>query len=333
MPHAIANTVIGAGSPIVDLLVHVKDEFLAGLEGDKGGMELVDAEAMAKILAAIDDEPVMAPGGSAANTLCALGRLGAPVAFLGTLGDDADGAFYQAAFEKLGGDSARFRKTMAAQTARCLSMITPDYERTMRTDLGAAALLDPDGISAKDFDGCGHLHAEGYLLFNRALAEAVLKSAKEAGCTVSLDLGAFEVVRASQDILERLLRDYVDCVFANEDEAEAFCGHTDYEKAADQLAELCDTAAVKLGADGAILRRNGESVRVGANRVAQVVDTTGAGDCWAAGFLYGHLQGWPLEQCGELGALLGAGAVQTIGASPDEDAWKAIHTYVAGAPA
>jgi sugar/nucleoside kinase (ribokinase family) len=152
----------------------------------------------------------------------------------------------------------------------------------------------------------------------------VLEAACQAGCTVSLDLGSFEVVRAAGDVLPALLGEYVDAVFANEDEAQAFTGSDDPAVALDELAELCGTVAVKLGAKGALLRRGHETVRARVVPVDQLIDTTGAGDCWAAGFLHGWLRGLPLEECGRLGAVLGAETVQHLGALPPEESWPRI---------
>jgi len=327
MPQNNIKKAMGVGSPIMDLLAHVPEEFLANIHGDKGGMELVELEDMNAMIGRADTEMAIAPGGSAANTIFAMARLGVACAFLGKIGEDDDGALYLELFEELGGDTSRFKKTRDHSTARCFSMITPDSERTMRTNLGAAALLDPQEISAADFKGYDHVHAEGYLLFNRDLAESVLHSAKQAGCTVSLDMGAFEVVKAAEDILPRLLRDYVDCVFANEDEAEAFCGHREYHAALDTFSDYCETAAVKLGAEGALLKRGDERAQVSATKVEKVVDTTGAGDFWAGGFLFGYLSDLPLEDCGRLGALLGGAVVEHTGADLHDDSWNRIKPH------
>jgi sugar/nucleoside kinase (ribokinase family) len=322
---SMATRVLGVGSPIVDLLARVSDEWLrAAIPGEKGGMELIDAHTMAGIVAQLDGELVKAPGGSAGNTAFALARLGINTAFLGKIGDDANGKYYREVFEQLGGSGGCFKVSKEAATARCLSLVTPDSERTMRTDLGAAALFLPQEVTQSDFQSCSHVHVEGYLLFNPDLILAVLTAAKEAGCTISLDLASFEVVHASATSLPHLLRDYVDMVFANEAEAEAFCGSAVPEDGLRALAQLCPVVAVKLGKDGALLSRHGEEVRVAAVPAAKVVDTTGAGDYWAAGFLYGCLQGYDLHTCGELGSLLGAEAVQQMGAFIPDPRWPRI---------
>ncbi len=319
-----ATKVIGVGSPIMDLLAQVPDALVEAIPGAKGGMELVGPGDMAALVGRLDTPPDQAPGGSAANTIFALARMGLPAAFLGKLGEDAMGRRYRSAFAAVGGDCGRFKSTDASPTARCLSLITPDSERTLRTDLGAAALLDPDEVSTADFSGCSHAHVEGYLLFNPALAESVLTAAKSAGCTVSLDLGSFEVVRAAGAGLAGLLERYVDAVFANEDEAAAFLGRDDPEAALEALGDLCRVAAVKVGPAGAYLKESGETCFVEALRVDRVVDSTAAGDFWAAGFLYGHLHGYALPACGRLGARLGGEVVQEVGAHLGAAAWERV---------
>ena len=316
--------ILGVGSPIVDLLAQIPESFLETVSGEKGGMELVTPEAMDAIVARLPTPPIEAPGGSAANTVCALARLGLPVGLLGKTGEDAMADHYRRAFTALGGDCARFKTTDEKPTARCLSLITPDGERTMRTDLGAAMLLTPQEIVPKDFDGYTHVHIEGYLLLDEPVTMRVLEMALTNNCSVSLDLGSFEVVRNTRDKLTGWLRDYVDMVFANEDEARAFCDSDSPEVALNAFCELCGMAAVKLGADGAWLQSGGERVFVDAYKTDPVVDTTGAGDCWAAGFLFGHLQGASLTASGKLAALVGSETVATLGASPSKAGWQRI---------
>lgn len=324
---SLSEQVIGVGSPIVDRLIQVDDDFLSGIAGEKGGMELVNTTAMEKLLNRTPGKSAVAPGGSAANTLFALAKLKVPATFLGKLGNDDEGRYYRRTFEQSGGDSSRIKISDRAATARCLSLITPDSERTMRTDLGAAALFTADEVSAVDFENCRHAHIEGYLLFNRDLSLSVLKSAKEAGCTVSLDLGSFEVVNASSDILPDLLGGYVDMVMANEDEAAAFCGDDDPWSGLKTLSEYCELVAVKLGSKGALIKSGGEVCYVNALKVKDVKDATGAGDYWAAGFIYGLLNGCRIDDCGFLGAVLGAEAVRHVGADLPERTWDGITDY------
>ncbi len=317
---------LGIGSPIVDLLARVEDDFIDKIPGEKGGMELVSAEEMSSIIKMLEGDTVKACGGSAANTTFAAARLGVAASFLGQLGKDLDGEFYTKSFVAHGGDDSRFKYISSVHTARCLSLVTPDSERTMRTDLGAAALLDPESISAEDFRGIDFVHVEGYLLFNPELALKVLQSAKEAGCEVSLDLGAFEVVRSGRDRLDELLRNYVDYVFANEDESKAFTGSEDPLAGLEPLGRLCKVAVVKLGAKGVWAVEEGSApIFVPAYKADKVVDTTGTGDYWAAGFIWGILEGKSLAAAVKAGALLGCEAVQQLGADLEDAAWERIH--------
>ncbi|MGJ8652575.1 MAG: adenosine kinase [Opitutaceae bacterium] len=321
-------TLIGVGSPIVDAIAQVEDSFLEQVEGDKGGMVLVDAASIASLIEQVPGETITAPGGSAGNTLFALARMGASTSFLGKTGNCSQGKFYRERFTQLGGDSSRF-KIGDVPNGRCLSLVTPDSERTMRTDLGAAMTLSPDEISVDDFAGCNHAHIEGYLLFNEALMMRVLESAKAAGCTISLDLASFEVVNATKAILPSILKDYVDIVFANEEEAEAYTGiQNNHSAMALQLAELCDIAAVKVGAHGSYIAHAGKVEKVEPMHAAHVVDTTGAGDLWAAGFLYGWSQQRPLTECASIGSILGAAVVQEQGSVLPEHVWQDILSQV-----
>ncbi|MFO8028052.1 MAG: adenosine kinase [Opitutales bacterium] len=317
-------TIIGVGSPIVDSIAQVEESFLEQVGGDKGGMLLTDTATLSDLIRRIGKKPYACPGGSAGNTLFTLARMGASTSFLGKIGNCERGRFYRDSFSRLGGDAKGF-KTGEIPNGHCLSLVTPDGERTMRTDLGAAMTLHPDEISAGDFAACTHAHIEGYLLFNAELMQRVIESAKEAGCSISLDLASFEVVEASRDILPGILKDYVDIVFANEEEAAAFTGLTDdYAAMAEQLATFCDAAAVKVGAKGSYVASGQTVEKVEPVPAARVVDTTGAGDLWAAGFLYGWTRKQPLRECARIGSILGSAVVQTQGTELTDAVWARV---------
>ncbi|HKJ66086.1 MAG TPA: adenosine kinase, partial [Desulfopila sp.] len=234
------------------------------------------------------------------------------------------GIYYRNAFSMLGGNVSSFRSRLEQPTAQCLSLVTPDGERTMRTHLGAALTLAVEDITEEDFRGCDHAHIEGYLLFNQELMRHALKTAKAAGCTVSVDLASFEVVGAAKAELPELLLNYVDMVFANEEEAEAYAGTSDHDRCLEMLSRCCPIAVIKYGARGAVIRNGNETCRVDASPVERVIDTTGAGDMWAAGFLYGMGQGRTLLQSGECASLLGAAVVQHEGAALPEPIWDTL---------
>lgn len=318
---------IGVGSPIMDLFASVPENFLRHIQGEKGGMVLVDQGEMQRILAHLDHPPAHSTGGSAANVTFNATRLGLRTTFLGKLGNDEFAQRYQAAFESAGVDGTRFKRGDRAN-ARCLALITPDAQRTMRTDLGAALTLAPSEVVASDFAGCRHAHIEGYLVFNQALADAALAAARAAGTRVSLDLSSFEVVAASRDWLFSQFKRGIDVVFANEDEIRALFPTRREVPFADLASELAShgvLAAVKVGADGAWIAQGSERHRIEPVRVAQVLDTNGAGDAWAAGFLFGLLRGWSLPDCGRLASHMGAETVRHMGPIIPPSAWPDVH--------
>jgi sugar/nucleoside kinase (ribokinase family) len=317
---------IGVGSPIMDLTARVTDDFLTRhVRGDKGGMVLVDAAEMARIVGLLEGEPAYTTGGSAANATFNAGRLGLRATFVGKLGNDELASVYQRRFAAAGIDPQRFKRGTVAN-ARCLALITPDAQRTLRTDLGAAMTLSPSEISVADFTGCRHAHIEGYLVFNQALADAVLTAARAAGCTTSIDLSSFEVVNASRGWLLSQLHKGIDIVFANEDEIRALFQDTTspFDALARRLGGLGVIAAVKVGKDGAWIARGSELHRITPVPVANVIDTNGAGDAWAAGFLFGYLRDWSLPKCGALASLLGAETVMYVGPIIPQTQWDVL---------
>ena len=306
---------IGVGSPIMDLLAEVPDQFLSShVRGDKGGMVLVNAQEMSAIVDQLASAPSLSTGGSAANATLNASRLGLRTTYLGKLGNCATATAYRTRFEALGIDSSRF-KHGDVPNARSLIMTTPDAERTMRTDLGAAMTLSPEEVTVADFTGCRHTHMEGYLVFNEALADAVLAAARAAGCTISVDLASFEVINATRPWIFKQLASGIDIVFANEDEIRALFEDesTPFDELARRLASHGVLAAVKVGKEGAWIARGDELHRIEPVVVSEVVDTNGAGDSWAAGFLSAYLRGLPLPLCGRVASHVGAETVKHLG--------------------
>lgn len=319
---------IGVGSPIVDALAQVEESFLEKeVSGAKGGMELADAATIASLAEKAGDDVFLAPGGSAGNTIYGMAELGNTTTFLGKIGNCEAAGFFKDAFVSMGGDTSRL-KVADIPNGRCISLVTPDSERTMRTDLGAAATLSPDEVTVEDFKDCRHAHIEGYLLFNKDLMTKVLDSAKEAGCTISLDLASFEVVQACKDDLLSILKDYVTIVFANEQEASVLLDMAeDFEGMAHKLAEICEIGVVKVGPDGAFISSKANVTKVPAVKV-DAIDTTGAGDLWAAGFLHGWLHGRPHADNGYYGALLSSEVVKVMGAAIPSARWDYIRDQI-----
>ena len=326
-------SVVGAGTAIIDLLVRVDDEFLAReLPGGRGNTTWVEAARLDELLRRLRErgfQPEKAPGGSTGNLLCGLSELGCGTRFLGWLGLDDDGVYYRDTFAESGGNISSFKYHPSKHTGRCLSLVSPDADRSMVTDLGASAEMRADGIRQSDLDGVDLIHTEGYLcgLKDRTFLPCLLEHAKNAGIPVSFDLASYGIVRNYREEIRGYLDQYVDVVFANELEAAEFAGTDDPESMLGALARLCPVAAVKLGALGSLVRMDRRTVRI-APEHADPVDATGAGDLWQAGFLFGLLHHAPPEVCGSIGSVLGAAAVSHFGARLPETAWRELRPRI-----
>jgi sugar/nucleoside kinase (ribokinase family) len=195
----------------------------------------------------------------------------------------------------------------------------------MFTFLGAAAETRPEEIGEDLFENAAVVHIEGYILFNPDLMRKAVIAATSAGARVSLDLASFNVVQEARGLLADIVKEYVDILIANEDEARAYTGETEPLLAVQALGREVDIAVLKLGARGSLIVRDGRIVVVApAGDGRPAVDTTGAGDLWASGFLYGLVEGYPLEKCGELGSACGYEVCQVVGASIPDDGWQRI---------
>ena len=314
--------IVGIGSALVDILVHEDDKFIEKTGAAKGGMTLVDNTWIERILANNSGAPAVVAGGSACNTVVGVGRLGGNARFIGKCGVDQWGRQYENDLVQQNVDPALLRSE--SPTGRVLSIITPDAQRTMFTYLGASAETRPEDISAASFADAAVVHVEGYLLFNPDLIETALAAAKKAGALISLDLASFTVVEQSLEVLERLVADYVDILLANEDEARAFTGQSDETLALRTLAQKADIAVLKVGPRGSHIAHDGQTIHIQALGDGSAVDTTGAGDLWSAGFLFGLVSGYPLDKCGQLGSACGYEVCQVIGASIPEEGWTRI---------
>ena len=317
--------IIGLGSPIIDEIAFVEDTFLNTISGSKSGMELLDESEIESIKSKIDQELVQITGGSAGNTIFALARLGTPTSFIGKIGDCASGRFYKDSLAQYGGNTGSF-KIGNIPNGKCLSLVTPDGERTMRTSLGAAMTLSEDDLKPSDFQESDHLHIEGFLILNKNVLLKALDLAKMNHLTVSFDLASFEIVNQSKNELTEILKDHVDMVFANEDEAAAFTQlhPSQSEQSVQILNELCETAVVKLGAKGSLIAKDNRVIHSKAVPVKDVIDTTGAGDFWAAGFLHGWANNKSIENSAQFGALMGAFVIQNHGGTLSQHQWDAI---------
>ena len=318
--------IVGIGSALIDILAYADDAFLETCRAPKGGMTLVDNAFIEKTLERIVDKPRIVPGGSACNTTIGIGNLGGSAGFVGKRGEDRFGDLFESDLNQNHVDAVLFRSKLP--TGRVLTLITPDAQRTMFTYLGASAETGPEEITASCFEGAAVVHIEGYLLFNRDLILAALKTAKAAGARVSLDLSSYTVVQSAMDFLDSAVFEYVDILIANEDEAFAYSGVSDEIGALKCLSDQAGIAVVKVGKRGSYISNAGRIIRVAPKGTGQAVDTTGAGDLWASGFLYGLVNGYPLAACGELASICGFEVCQVVGAGIPPEGWSRIKQFM-----
>lgn len=315
--------ITGIGNALVDVLVHLGDEtLLQELHLPKGGMTLVDEEHQAEIMAAVADLPHhRSTGGSASNTIHALAALGNRVGYIGAVGDDETGRFFRLQAEARGVET-HLTTVPGKATGIATTLITPDGERTFATHLGAAAkVLGAETVSSiirpLTSEG-GILYMEGYLVQDHVLLERVLQEAKAAGMQIGYDLASWNIVKAERYFVRRLVEEYVDFVFANEEEAIAFSGQHDVERALEDLEALTSVAVVKVGKRGAWGSFMGErAFAPGLSR--KVVDTTAAGDFFAAGFLHGWIHGQPIVRCLDYGNRIAGEVIQVVGTQVTEE--------------
>ncbi|HSA33797.1 MAG TPA: adenosine kinase [bacterium] len=321
------TTVVGIGNALVDILITLPDDSLLRRLGlPRGTMNLVDLERSRAVLDATGRlSRTVSSGGSAANTVHGLTRLGVPCSFVGKVSDDEWGHYF---LDDLTGCGIVPRLLIdGPETGRAVALITPDGERTFATYLGAAVKLSAADLHAGMFADAAIVHIEGYLVQDHALLEQALSVARQSGARVSLDLASHNVVSENIEFLRSLAaRRLIDILFANEEEAQAFTGRPP-EEALPMMAATCPTVIVKLGKEGSIVSRNGITTRIAAVS-APCLDTTGAGDLYAAGFLYGLLRDLPSERCGAIGSLLASRVICRVGAKMDDHEWGEIRRAI-----
>lgn len=320
--------IIGIGNALTDALVTLPNDDLLHTFGlPKGSMTLIGDEEQQRIQECFASLEVQrATGGSAGNTMLALANLGAEPGFIGSVGDDAIGDFFAANCEKRG--IAPYLTRLPMQSGVAYTFISPGGERTFATYLGAAAMMGPETLASEMFDGYDYLYVEGYLVQNHALILRAVELAKAKGLKVCLDLASYNIVAADHEFFTRLVTEYVDVVFANEEEARAFAGAEPAE-ALECLHSLCEVAVVKLGPAGATIMSRGEKVFVEAWPVEKVIDTTAAGDFYAAGVMYGLMNGCSLAQCAQVGTILSGHVIQIVGTQLSEEVWAQMKLLIA----
>lgn len=313
--------VLGVGNALVDVLVRLESEtYLEKMSLPKGSMQLIDEDGLMRILEAIRDyDTFLATGGSAANAICGLARMGIEAGFIGKTGDDYYGNFYKEDLNKNGVRTFLLNDTISSGCA--MTMITPDGERTFGTYLGAAANLEVKDLTKEMFLGYDYFFIEGYLVQSPEFIRHAVKMAKNAGCKVVLDLASYNIVKANHAFFGELLQS-TDIVFANEEEAFAYT-NCEPQEAAKKLGQICPVAVVKIGPRGSYISFNNEVIHATATK-AKCIDSTGAGDLYAAGFLYGMSKNAPLLTCGEIGSLISGHVIECIGTKMSERVWTSI---------
>jgi sugar/nucleoside kinase (ribokinase family) len=314
--------ILGIGNALVDVMTLIdSDVTLKKFSLPKGSMQLVDDQKSALIKSeTIKFKRNMASGGSAANTIHGLAMLGVKTGFIGSVGRDETGDFFENDMKAAGVRTILSRRNTVTGTA--VALISPDSERTFATHLGAAVELSASDLRENDFKDFDILYLEGYQIINRPLVERACSIAKQFGMKIALDLASYNVVEARLNDFKELIEKYVDIVFANEDEAKSFTGFSPSE-ALKSLALICDIAIIKAGKEGSMIKYANETLNISAIPVKSI-DTTGAGDLYASGFLYGYAMGLPLEKCGFFGSVLAGHVIEIVGARMDRPKWSKI---------
>jgi sugar/nucleoside kinase (ribokinase family) len=310
--------VTAIGNAIVDVIARCEDDFLTDEGLTKGSMQLVSQERGASLYTRMG-QAVETSGGSAGNTVAGIASLGGRAAFIGKVADDQLGEIFAHDIQAIGVHFDVAPLLDGPSSGRSLINVTPDGQRTMCTFLGAANELTADDIDPALIENAAVVYLEGYLF---DLVEARRAFAKAAGLaransrTIAFTLSDAFVVERHREALHEFIRTQVDLVFANEAELLSLCQTNDFEAAAKQLAGEVKIAAVTRGAAGSVILAGGEVIRVAAAPLEKVVDTTGAGDQYAAGFMFGLAQGRPFEVCAKLGSLAAAEVISHVGPRP-----------------
>ena len=315
--------ILGMGNVLVDVLVQVKDDtLLQELDLPKGSMQLLSTERYLAVSQRLHGlSPRRTTGGSACNTLLAFANLGGQPGLIGKVGRDEPADFFARNCREKG-IAARLLTDPDLPTGVASTIITPDGQRTFGTYLGAAAALEPDDLRAEWFDGYDYFYIEGYLVQNHDLVLRAIELAHAAGCEVCLDLASYNIVEADLDFF-RALMPSIDIVFANEQEAQALTG-LEARAALDALAATCHIAVVKIGKHGVWACHGTEVAHCAARDVPVVVDTTAAGDYFAAGFMHALAAGEPLATCIARGSLLAGHIIEVVGTELPDATWQQL---------
>jgi len=318
--------VLGMGNALVDIITRIdNDDMLNSLGLPKGSMTLVDMDTSNFIHAETAGmTKSRASGGSAANTIHGLAHLGIKTGFVGSVGNDDMGKFFKKDLKTNKIKPILFPSMN--ETGKAIALISKDSERTFATYLGAAVDLRTEDITHDVFEGYDYFYVEGYLVQDPGMFEKALRLASQAGLKVCLDLASFNIVADYIKFFKSVIAKYVDILFANEEEIKAFTGLSP-EEGAKEVHNFCDLVVIKLGPEGSFCVCKEGMVRVGV-RPSKPIDTTGAGDLFAAGFIYGHLNDLGPETCGKMGAILAGRVIEVIGAKMDESHWENLRREI-----
>ncbi|MEK6249594.1 MAG: adenosine kinase [Planctomycetales bacterium] len=313
--------VVGIGNAIVDVLSAVEESFIEQESLAKGSMTLIDDTRAESLYAVMDDRREVS-GGSAANTMVGLAELGGSAAFIGKVRDDSLGDSFRDGLTTAGVDFVTAESTSGPPTAQCLILVTPDAQRTMNTYLGASIHIGPDDVDHQVIRDSKVTYLEGYLWDMPPAKDAFLRAAEiahEADRQVALTLSDGFCVDRHRDSFLELVEGHIDILFANEVEILSLYQVDRFDEALQAVRGHCQVAALTRSEKGAVVMAGDEIHVVDAVPVESVIDTTGAGDLFAAGFLYGHTQGLNLEESGRLGALVAAEIISHYGARPESN--------------
>ena len=320
--------VVGIGNAIVDVLSKVEDSTLESLSFNKGSMTLID-ENKAKELYEITTNRIQKSGGSVANSLACIAQLGGKAAFIGRVRNDKLGKIFTEEISSTGTIFKTPPSSNGPSTARCLIFVTPDAQRTMCTYLGASVLIEPKDLDLSAVREAKILYLEGYLWDNPTAKNAFIKAAeiaKNAGRKVALSLSDSFCVSRHRESFIKLVEDYIDILFANEDEITSLYKTSNLNLAIEQLKKKCELAAITLGKDGSIIISNSKAIPIEPFIQGEVIDTTGAGDLFAGGFLKGLSYGLSPVISAKMGSICAGQIVTQLGSRSNTDLSKLINS-------
>jgi sugar/nucleoside kinase (ribokinase family) len=321
--------IIGIGSPLLDVVINIEEEMLAKLKFKKGSMNLISEKESQKILKQFSHlKQAFALGGSASNTISGANLLGSRTAFLGVVGKDNFGKTYHEKMEKEG-TLCQLSYHDKDSTGHVIILITPDGERTMLTHLGASLNLSKEHLKKAEIMGSKILHLEAYQLEDLNLRKTVLhavKLAKSGKVLISLDLADVGLIRRNKKLFKKIVKEHIDIVFANEQEAGEFSGEKDSLQALHKIAESCRVAVVKLGEKGSLIKKGGKVFQIAPHRV-KMINTNGAGDMYAAGILHGLVNKLDLQKAGKMASHVSALVVASASARLDKKHFGKIKKY------